>query len=155
MIVETGFCALLFLAWKKGKKRGGKLSVEEETMFREAFENIRGKNASAMFRKLASGFEKYGHSIHAGLLLRRADYLDRTPEKKAEHEAIITRAMKSRNADAIDAVANAFEKMTATGIARDLRKHAQDVRDGNFPVVTPPPVKTEKLDSLVTKEASN
>jgi hypothetical protein len=149
MIVETGFCALLYLAWKKGKKRGGKLTVEEETMFREAFDNIRGKNASAMFRKLADGFEKFGHPIHAALLRRRADYLDRSPEKKAEHDAIIGRAMKSTNADAVDQVAKGFEQLTATGIARDLRKHAEEVRNGTYKI-EPPAVGLNK-----SQEASN
>jgi hypothetical protein len=144
MIIETGFCALLYLAWKKGKKRGGKLTVEEETMFREAFDNIRGKNASAMFRKLADGFEKFGHPIHAALLRRRADYLDRSPEKKAEHDAIIGRAMKSTNADAVDQVAKGFEQLTATGIARDLRKHAEEVRNGTY-----------KVEVQTSAEASN
>lgn len=133
MIIEAGFAGLLLLAWRKGRQRGdGKLTVEEETMFREAFENIRGKNASAMFRKLADGFDKYGHPIHAKLLRTRADYLDRSPEKKVEHESIIKRAMNSINAEAIEQVAVAFEKLTATGIARDLRKHAQEVKDGKF-----------------------
>lgn len=144
MIVETAFAGLLYLAWKKGKKRGGKLTVEEETMFREAFDNIRGKNASAMFRKLADGFDKFGHPIHAGLLRRRADYLDRSPEKKAEHDAIIGRAMKSTNPEAIEQVATGFEKLTATGIARDLRKHAQEVRDGTY-----------KAEAQTSAEASN
>jgi len=138
VIIEAGFVGLLLLAWKKGKQRGdGKLSVEEETMFREAFENIRidkkdPERAPRLFRKLADGFDKYGHPIHAKLLRTRADYLERTPEKKAEHEAIIRRAMQSINVEAIEQVASGFEKMTATGIARDLRKHAQEVRDGKF-----------------------
>lgn len=144
MLIETGFIGLCFLAWKKGKKRGGKLTVEEETMFREAFENIRGKNASSMFRKLADGFDKYGHPVHAKLLRTRADYLDRSPEKKAEHEAIVNRAMQSVNAEAVEQVATGFEKMTATGIARDLRKHAKEVREGKF-----------KVENKISAETSN
>lgn len=146
MIIEAGFCTLLFLAYRKAKKTGGELTPEEKTMFYESFENLRGENAPPMFRKLADGFEKYGHPLEAKLLRKRADYLDRTDDKKAEHNAIIKKAMNSDKADAIEQIANEFEKMTATGVARDLRQHAKEVRDGTW---------KKPEDKPVIKEASN
>jgi hypothetical protein len=68
----------------------------------------------------------------------------RKAEKKAERKAIFERAMKSAKVDAILAVAKQFERLTATGSAKALREHAEDVKAGRYPPagVTPPAVVT-------------
>jgi hypothetical protein len=131
MIVEAGFFTLLFLAAKKAFKKS-KLDPESETIFLEALANLKGPEAPKLFKELANGFDKEGFHIQAKILRRRAAFLERTPAEKAEHTAIIARAMRSVNSDAIEVIATEFEMMTATGIARDLRKHAKDVREGTY-----------------------
>lgn len=132
MIIEAAFVALLLAVYRKAGKQGEMTPAREE-MFQSALANIRGPNAPAHFRKLADGFAKYGFPFQAKILRLRADYLDVTPEKKAERDAIIRRAMQSTNVEAIRSIANVFESKTATGVARDLRAHAQDVIEGRFP----------------------
>lgn len=131
MMIEIGFIALLLAALKKAGKQGA-MTPEREEMFHEAMANIRGPKAPELFLKLADGFAKYGFPLHANILRERAKYLSVSPEKKAERDAIIAKAMQSTRVDAIDSLANLFEKQTATGIARDLRAHAKAVREGTF-----------------------
>ena len=134
MIIEAGFVTLLVMAYRKGSKRGV-LTPEREEMYLEALATIRGPNAPILFRKLALGFEKEGLPLQAKMLCLRADYLDAPEVKKEERRMVRDRAMKSTNVAAIEIVANEFERLTATGVARDLRKHAQDVKDGTYPPI--------------------
>lgn len=132
MIIEAGFIALLVAAYRKGAKRGV-MTPEREEMYLEALSTIRGPNAPTLFRKLASGFDKEGLSLQAKMLRTRADYLDAPANVKQQRRDIVARAMTSVKVEAIEALANEFEKLTATGVARDLRRHAQEVRDGTYP----------------------
>jgi hypothetical protein len=132
MVIEAGFAWLVFQSWRKAVKQGG-LTPERETMYLEAMDGIRGENAPELFRKLAEGFEKYGCPVQAKNLRTRADYLGASEDVKQQRKDIIRRAMASTNVEAIMAVAYQFEQLTATGTARDLRKHADDVREGRFP----------------------
>jgi hypothetical protein len=141
VIIEAGFIALLIGAYKKASKRGV-MTPERETMFYEALENIRGADAPRMFRKLAEGFQSHGFPVHAKLLRTRAKYLDVPPEVKAQRDALIAQAMKSIKPEAIEGLAYQFEIQTATGIARDLRAHAKDVREGKYPPKDEPKEKT-------------
>lgn len=131
MLVEIGFFGLLALAAKKALQKG-KIDPESETIFHEALANLHGPAAPEHFRTLAKQYDKDGWHLHARILRARADYLDASPAEKAERTAIIARAMKSTNVEAILEVAAAFEGMTATGIARDLRQHAREVQEGTY-----------------------
>jgi hypothetical protein len=133
MIIEAGFVTLLVMAYRKGSKRGV-LTPEREEMYLEALATIRGPNAPTLFRKLALGFEKEGLPLQAKMLRLRADYLDAPESVKEQRRSIRERAMRSVNADAVDKIANEFERLTATGVARDLRAHAKEIRDGKYSV---------------------
>jgi hypothetical protein len=147
MIIEAAFIGLLVAAWKKSASQG-KLTPEREEAYIIALETVRGEDAPRIFRKMADGFEKYGLPIQAKTLRTRADYLDTPSHVKDQRRDIIVRAMKSVNADAVEGVAAEFEKLTATGIARDLRDHARAIREGRFPppsAVSPEPAKEEQI----------
>jgi len=131
-LVETAFAGAIFLAWKRASKRGV-MTDERKKIYDEALANIRGPRAPEMFRKLADAFEKEGFGPQAKALRARADYLDVPPEKWAERNAIVAKALKSTKVEAIERLAQAFEKQTATGQARQLREHAAAVKEGRFP----------------------
>jgi hypothetical protein len=131
VIIEAGFVALLVAAYRKGKDKGN-LTPEREEMYLEALATIRGPNAPALFRKLATGFDKYGLPLQAKMLRLRADYLDAPPEKKAQRRAVLAQAMASTNPDAIEVVAKRFEDLTATGVARNLRQRAKELRQAKM-----------------------
>lgn len=114
---------------------GGKnLTPEEETIYLEALANTTGPRAPEIFRKLADWMQKHGHRTQAKILRLRAEYLeeDAKPDVKAHRKAIVAKAMKSTNVDAILNIASWFEQKTATGIARGLRAHAQEVQEGRY-----------------------
>lgn len=134
MIVETGFLALIVAAAHKAWKGAKALTPEEEIIYLECLANTSGPRAPEIFRKMATWMSARGHRVQAKILRSRAEYLeeDSQPEIKAQRRAIISKAMKSTNVEAILNIASWFESKTATGIARDLRAHAADVAEGRF-----------------------
>lgn len=131
MIVEIAFLGLLAKAGHRALA-SAKIPPEREAFLHEALSSLDGPGAAEKFRKIAKQFAQWGYKYHAAIALRRADWLERTPEKKAQHAAIIAKAMKSTKPAAIRDVANLFEYLTATGVARDLRDHAEAVENGTF-----------------------
>ena len=130
MFVEAGFILSILLALRRGKS--GELTPERETAYLEAMQNCRGPSAPKVLRTTADVFQKYGCSLQATMLRRRADFLDAPESVQKQRRDLIKRAMASFKADGIDEVAAIFEYQTATGVARDLKARAAGIRDGSI-----------------------
>jgi hypothetical protein len=131
MLIEAGFFLLAARAVQKALARA-KIPPEREAFYHEALANLDGPEAPEKFKTIAKQYRKWGYTTHAKILERRAEWLLRPAAKVAEHRAIIAKAMKSTKVDGILDCAAYFEYWTATGVARDLRDHAEDVKAGTY-----------------------
>lgn len=118
--ITIGVGALLWFAFKKqSNTQFGVLTPEREEVYKNAMEYCQDP---VKLRQLAGDFEKEGLKAEAFWMRKRADWRGRTPEKKAEHDAIFKKAMESTNINAITEVAKAFESLTATFKAAQLKQ---------------------------------
>jgi hypothetical protein len=125
MIMELGFTALLFQAWRKAGSRG-QITEEREKIYLAALEDLTDTDK---LRELADEFQKQGCEIQAKMLRKRADLRDLSfVQKKARRDAFERGMNNWTNPDGIEVLAKNFEEATATGAAAALRKHAEDVR---------------------------
>lgn len=125
--LTLGVGTLIYLAFKKqsGTKFGA-MTPEREELFRNAMAHC--ADAQKLV-KLADIFKQEGLKAEAAVLRKRAEWRGRTEAKRKEHAAVFERAMKSENAQAILAVAMAFEEMTATYKASQLRQRVLDLNE--------------------------
>jgi hypothetical protein len=139
MLIEATLLGLAVLTWKKlGKKE--EWNEKREEMYQSALEHLTGPAGVAKLREIASECEKHGFHAKAHALRKRADLRNTDVKvKKQRHEAYL-KGMQSTNVPAILKLAAAYEAITATGAARNLRKHAENVQSGvddTFAVDTP------------------
>lgn len=134
--ITIGVGVLVWLAFKKQSgTQFGAVTPEREELYQNAMaycadpEKLRG---------LAREFQKEGLRAQADLLNKRADWRGRSAEEKQGHAEIFDRAMKSQNVQAILDVASAFEGMTASKKAEQLRAHAQAVNEEKLKPVEVP-----------------
>lgn len=117
-----------FLAWlafrKQSKTQFGQMTPERDEVFQNAMEFLKDP---ARMHELANEFQKEGLKFQAVLLRKRADWRARPADVRLAHEEIFARAMASENVKGILDVARAFEEMTATVKAKQLRDHAHAV----------------------------
>jgi hypothetical protein len=93
---------------------------------------------SAMLRKMADVFDEEGLSDPwAKLLRQRADLRDAPEEVKKQRRDVMKKALQSKNPDAVEGVAKAFESIGATGVAHKLTEYAKGLRAQPNPVVEP------------------
>jgi hypothetical protein len=122
-----------FLAWMAFRKQTGSnygtMTPEREEVFQNAMKFLQDPTR---METLAAEFQKEGLKFQAILLRKRAQWRSRTPEAQEEHNLIFTKAMESENIKGILGVANAFEEMTATLKAKQLRDHASEVHQKNL-----------------------
>jgi hypothetical protein len=138
MLVELGFGALLAKAlWTR--RQNGKLTPERETAYLEALEACRGPEGAKILRKTADIYARHGLPVQAKMLRARADYIDAPFEVKQERAAIIEKARRSFNVVALEGVAAEFEKLTATGIAQELRERVRRIKAGEIVAPAAPP----------------
>jgi hypothetical protein len=116
------------LAWLAFRKQAGsnygQMTPEREEVFQNAMKFLKDPNR---MQTLAEEFQKEGLKFQAMLLRKRAEWRSRTPDVQEQHNEIFAKAMASENIKAILGVANAFEEMTATLKAKQLREHATEV----------------------------
>lgn len=133
MIVEATFVGLLIAAfWRSSNKKG--MTEERKKVYLSAMENLTDPEK---LREFAAEFDKGGCQIEANLLRKRAALREMPKEKKEEYRAIYERAMTSDvdskgnpvDPRVIDKLALAFESLTASGSARNLRKRAKELRE--------------------------
>lgn len=145
----------VFIGWQLLKKSSanthfGVVTPEREEMFNNALEHLTDPER---LRKLADAFEKEGLRAQANVLRRRATWRERDAKTKADHEAIFQKALESENAVAILEVANAFELMTATVKARQLRDHVALLRSGKFVKKQPEKEGEKQPDKVIETKA--
>lgn len=121
---------LVYMAFRKQNgSKYGQMTPEREEVFKNAMEYL--KDPQRM-QALAEEFQKEGLRFQAFLLRKRAQWRARPAEVRAAHEEIFGKAMASENIKAILDVAKAFEEMTATVKAKQLRDHAADVHQAKL-----------------------
>ena len=129
MLIEGTLLALAVLTWKKlGKEE--KWDAEREAMYQSALEHLKGPAGVERLRAIAAECEKKGFHAKAYALRKRAELRSTdAATKRARHEAYL-KGMKSANVEGILKLAATFEKISATGAAANLRKHAENVQNG-------------------------
>lgn len=126
--VTIGVGALIWAAFKKqtgSASNHGVLTSERELIFNNAMEHA---EASRLV-ELAKLFEKDGLRAQAFWMRKRAAWRSRTPEVKAQHDAIFSQAMKSEKIEGILEVAKLFEEQTATIKAAALRERVKSLNE--------------------------
>jgi hypothetical protein len=129
MLIEATLLGLAVLTWKKlGKKE--EWTPAREEMYQSALEHLKGPAGVAKLREIADSCEKNGFHAKAFALRERAKLRATDANvKRARHEAYL-KGMRSTNVPGILALAASFEKISATGAAKNLRKHAENVQNG-------------------------
>jgi hypothetical protein len=124
--LTVGAGVVLWQLLKKSSGPGfGAMTPEREEMFNNALIHLQEPDKLI---KLAQAFEHEGLKAQGRVLRRRAQWRGRDQKTRDEHEAIFQKALKSTNIPAILDVANAFEGMTATRKAKQLREHAESLK---------------------------
>jgi hypothetical protein len=124
MIVEFATVALLVAAWKRAGKKKGEFTPEREKIYLAALENLDPER----LRKLADVFESEGLVTHAAMLRKRADLRATPNDIRVQRKEAYEKGMCSENIDGVLKLANAFERLTATGAAANLRKHVEELK---------------------------
>lgn len=149
MMIYIVVGGLIVAAWYRAANKG-KETPERDEIYTEALEHL---TDPIRLRKLADVFDKEGLHVKAVILRKRADLRALPYDLKQAHRASFRRGMKSTNIEGILALADEFEKITATGAARDLRAHALDVKHGRFEVKTRVQTATEQAKAEEKKES--
>lgn len=127
--LTLGIGAALWLAFRnQGNSQFGVLTPEREEVYRNALEFL---HDPLKLEELANNYQKEGLKVQAAMLRKRAEWRGRSDQLRLQHEAIFAKAMESTNIHAIMGVAEAFEKMTATAKAKQLRDRAKALYDAN------------------------
>jgi hypothetical protein len=125
--ISIGVGVLVWLAFKKQSgTQFGVMTAEREDLFRNAMAHCADPTKLV---KLAEVFKQEGLKAEAYALKKRAEWRGRSEDVRAQHSAIFEKAIKSENALAILSVAAAFEDMTATIKAKQLRDRAQALNE--------------------------
>lgn len=136
MLIEATLLGLAVLTWKKlGKKE--EWNDKREEMYQSALEHLKGPAGVERLRAIAAECEKQGFHEKAYALRKRADLRSTDAKtKKARHEAYL-KGMASQNVPGILKLAQSFEAISATGAAKNLRKHAENVQNGIDDTIEP------------------
>jgi len=127
MLVESILLTLVIAAWRKAGQKG-QWNPKREEMFQAAMNKLRDPEKLI---KLADLLEKDGHHAKAYVMRKRAALRKQTDAQKAQRKEAYEKGMKSEKIDAILALAKAFEDLTATGAAKNLRERATYLRNRN------------------------
>lgn len=139
--ITIGVGILVWLAFKKqGGTQFGAVTPEREELYQNAMAYCADPEK---LRLLAREFEKEGLKAYGALLKKRADWRARSVQMRTEHAAIFDRAMKSKNVSAVLQVAAAFEDLTATKKATELRNRAQAINEENLKATAAPATEPE------------
>jgi len=124
-----GLGIALWLGFRKQQNtQFGVLTPEREEVYRNALEFL---TDPMKLNELAEHYQREGLKVQAAMLKKRAEWRGRSTPVKAQHEHIFNQAMQSENVHAILACAEAFEKMTATVKAKQLRDRAKALYEEN------------------------
>jgi hypothetical protein len=127
--MTIGIGAALWLAFRnQGASQFGVLTPEREEVYRNALEFL---HDPLKLEELANNYSKEGLKVQAAMLRKRAEWRGRSETLRTQHESIFQKAMESTNVHGIMSVAEAFEKMTATAKAKQLRDRAKTLYEAN------------------------
>ncbi len=111
-------------AYWRGKRPKG-MTPQRQKIYEAALRDL--KDAGKL-RKLADEYEAQGLTEQAEHLRKRASLRELSKEVKDARRETFKKAMASKNAEAVLAVAKAFEKEGADGAAAALRKYAEGLK---------------------------
>jgi transposase len=143
MLLEVAFGAALIAAWRRAASRG-KFTPERRAIYEGALQGCQGERGAEILRELATNFEKEGLKLPAKLMRKRADWITAPPEEWEKRRAAVKNCLQSDNIEMIERVAAAFEAETATGQARQLRRHIEAVRGGTWKKGTDVPLNAQQ-----------
>lgn len=152
--VTIGVAAMIWMAFKKqSSTQFGVLTSEREEVYRNAMEHLQDPRK---LLQLAKDFEKEGLKAEAHWMRKRAEWRSRPEEVKAKHDEIFDKALDSENVSAILEVAKAFELMTATIKARQLRQRAKSLQESKNTKAEPASVETtaEETPEVMSRHTS-
>lgn len=118
--VVAGLGALGAAYWKV-KSRPAKLTAQRKKIYTEALKSLKDP---AKLRKLAGEFEKEGLKHEASMLRKRADLRAKPPAQKEAHVEAFRKGMQSKDPQAVNKLAAAFDKKGALSAASKLKKYA-------------------------------
>jgi hypothetical protein len=131
--LTVGGGILLWKLFQKSTGPGfGAMTPQREEIYKNALEHLQDP---AKLKSLAEAFEREGLKAQGAVLRRRADWRSRDENTKKKHEEIFQKALKSKNVAAILEVALAFESMTATLKAKQLRDYADSLKAASATVI--------------------
>ncbi|MGH9966571.1 MAG: hypothetical protein ACREBG_01890 [Pyrinomonadaceae bacterium] len=111
-------------AWYRAKKRKG-MTPERKKIYDAAMKSLKDP---AKLNALADAFEKEGLKNEASQLRKRAKLRGMPDGVKAARRDAFKKCMQSKDPNAIEKCAKAFEKEGATGAATKLRQYAAGLR---------------------------
>jgi hypothetical protein len=152
MFLEGTAIALAFLAWRKAVSKGN-FTPERQECYLAALEHLTDPDK---LKKLADSFEKEGLYVQATMLRKRGELRGASELVKAQRKAAFDKGMASTKVEGILALAREFEKITATGAAADLRKHAAEVlkaQESKEEIKEEPKVEEPKVEEPKVEEA--
>jgi len=118
---------LSLVAARKVKARKNALTEKRKETFERAMVSSNDDMPSDRLYRLADEFQRVGLKEQTNLLRKRAALRDMSPEEKKRNSEILQRAFTSKNLEAIEKVAKAFEEKGAVGAAASLRKYSSGI----------------------------
>jgi hypothetical protein len=150
MLIEVTLLGLAVLVWKK-LGQGHEWKPEHEEMYQAALENLKGEAGVAKLREIADVCEKNGHHVKAFALRARANLRATPAHVKKERHAVYVKAMKSTNIPAMLKVAAAFEAITSTQAAKNIRARVEELQAAQD-AVSPEPAPTQEAQTRVAPQ---
>lgn len=119
LVVTALGCTAVAVSRKRRKPKG--MTAERAQIYEAALVSLKDPGR---LRSLADAFDSEGLPTQAKLLRQRADLNEAPPDKKLERRELYRKAMRSKNPNAVLAMAAAFDELGATGAAFNLRQYA-------------------------------
>ena len=137
---------------KNADSKFGVMTPERNHLYQSA---LKSKVLSpTQLEKLATAFEEQGLKAEGSLLRKRAKLRSMSPDEKEARKDVFRRALKSKDPNAVERVANIYEAQGATGSAKTLRMVAIGLRNARdvSPVNVTPEPETEVMPSNATTD---
>jgi len=124
-LIPLGIAALAGTAIYRTLKKPTGMTPERRQVYTAALNTLKDP---AKLRALADAFQKEGLIKEAELLRKRARLRELPKAKRDERRNIFKKGMASKDPDAVERLAAAYDKEGATGAAAALRKYATGLR---------------------------
>lgn len=125
-VTIAGLAAAAYFRGQAQKK--GVLTLERKIVFETALANLRDPEK---LRKLADAYEAEDLRPQANVLRKRAALRELPRETQLARRAVYRKAMTSKDAEKVEALANAYRDEGCPGAAESLERYAAGLR-GTF-----------------------